>query len=169
MSRAATFDPFRETTGPPQRQCRSVSGGLGLGNGTLRQRGDEAPPILHAVLTPRDGALGMRAGEHDRECRGIVRQQNVGYAAVAQLGANRDVPQEGQGERRRSTAAAEYRFEGRGGIEDNIDRAGLQRLVGFTTFGDIHPRDLVDEAGEVTAGQLTMDDRPDHASLPYGI
>jgi len=53
-----------------------------------------------------------------------------------------------------SAAAGQAHRRGRGPlrgprrIEDSIDRAGLQRLVGFTTVGDIDPRDLVDKAGE---------------------
>src|SRR5207249_11270667 len=46
-----------------------------------------------------------------------------------------------------------------------VDGAGLQRLIGFASFRDIHPRDLVYQTGEVAAGQLAMNDGPDHASL----
>jgi hypothetical protein len=107
----------------------------------------------------------MRGGERDGQRRCVVGEENVGHAAKPQLGANRDVPQQGEGQRRGRAAAAEHRFERGGGIEDGVDRTGLQCLVGLPAFVDIHPRDLVDETGEVTAGQLPMDDWPDHASL----
>jgi len=60
-------------------------------------------------------------------------------------------------------------LRGRGRIEDGVDGARLQGFVGFTSFRDIHPGDLVHETSEVAAGQLAMDDWPDHASLPNGV
>src|SRR5436309_2440532 len=162
---AAAFDPFREAAGPPQRERGGVGSGFGLRHSALRQYRDEAPPLGHAVLALRDRALRFRGSEDHGQRRGVVGEQNVGHAAGAQLRADRHIPKERQGKWCRRTAATQDRLKGRGGIEHGVDGAGLQRLVGFASFRDIHPRDLVHQTGEVAAGELTMDDWPDHASL----
>src|SRR6266478_7178539 len=107
----------------------------------------------------------MRSRKHDRERGGVVGEQDVGDAARPQLRADRDVPEQGEGQRSRRAAATEDRLESRGGIEHDVDGARLQGFVGFTSLRHIHPCDLVYQTGEVAAGQLAMDDGPDHASL----
>ena len=134
----------------------------------MGQPGDKTPPLRHAVFTARDRALRCRRSENDGERRRVIGQQNVGHAAEAELGANGDVPEQREGQWRRRAAAAEDCFERGGRIEDGVDGAGLQRLIGLTSFCDIHPCDLVYQAGEVAPSQLAMDHGPDHASLPYG-
>src|SRR6266853_4633680 len=166
---AAALHPFREAAGPPQRQGRSVRRRFGLRDGALRQRGDKPPPLGHAVFTTRDRALRFRRGKNDGKRRCVIGQQNVRHAAEAELGANGDVPEQREGKRRRRATAAEDSFERGGRIEDGVDGACLQRLFGLASFGDIHPCDLVYQAGEVAPSQLAMDDGPYHASLPYGV
>jgi hypothetical protein len=109
--------------------------------------------------------LRLRLGKDDGKRGRVVGEQDVGHTAVTQLGADRDVPEQREGQGSGRAAAPQNRFERGRGIEDRIDSAGLQRLIGLTSFGHIHPRDLVDQTREVTTGQLAMDDGPDHASL----